>query len=176
MNKGLWDWALLAVVPLALAVTGNAAADDIKGKVKAVSAKGGQISVTVENKGVMLFRVTDGTVFSNADSIKEIHTDDLLQIDYRVEGFDNVAKAVSRVVAKLPEGVTEIETAEVESLVKTGPEAGKYLLVDSRPAGKYNESHIPTAVSIPFAELEKNPALLSAPKDRTLVFYCAGVT
>lgn len=169
-------WSVLAVVPLALALAGNVAAEEIKGKVKTVSVKAGQISLTVENKGVVLFRVTDGTTFANAGSIKEIHADDLLQVDYRVDGFDNVAKSVSKVVAKLPEGVTALETGELEALVAKGPEEGGYLLVDSRPTGKYNESHIPTAVSIPFADLEKNPALLTVPKDRVLVFYCGGVT
>lgn len=169
-------WGALAVLPLALALAGNVAAEEVKGKVKTVSIKAGQISLTVESKGVMLFRVTDGTTFANAASIKEIHADDLLQVDYRVDGFDNVAKAVAKVVAKLPEGVTAMDTRELEALVAKGTEEGGYLLIDSRPAGKYNEAHIPTAVSIPFAELEKNPALLTASKDRLLVFYCGGVT
>lgn len=168
-------WSVLAVVPLALALAGNVAADEVKGKVKTVSVKAGQISLTVENKGVVLVRVTDGTTFANAGSIKDIHADDLLQVDYRADGFDNVAKSVSKVVAKLPEGVTAMETGELEALVAKGPEEG-YLLIDSRPTGKYNESHIPTAISIPFADLEKNPALLAVPKDRVLVFYCGGVT
>ncbi len=49
------------------------------------------------------------------------------------------------------------------------------VLVDSRPKeGKYDQGHIPTAISIPDTHFEKMTNLLPAKKDTLLVFYCGG--
>jgi rhodanese-related sulfurtransferase len=56
------------------------------------------------------------------------------------------------------------------------------MLIDSRPAPRYNEGHIPGAVSIPLAELERADRAgkvhprLPAEKDTRLIFYCGGIT
>ena len=49
------------------------------------------------------------------------------------------------------------------------------LLVDARGPEEYQEVHIRNAVSIPLSKLEKDPALLKAPKDARLIFYCNGI-
>ena len=50
-------------------------------------------------------------------------------------------------------------------------------LVDSRPAARYNQSHLPGAVSIPVPMLEKKQAaLLPKDKNELIVFYCGGPT
>lgn len=66
-----------------------------------------------------------------------------------------------------------ITTAEVEQLLEAGPEKAPLLLVDARPAVKYEQGHVPGAVSIPKAMLAKN--LDQLPKDKTLIFYCGGL-
>ena len=49
------------------------------------------------------------------------------------------------------------------------------VLVDSRPKeGKYDQGHIPTAISIPDTHFEKMTNLLPAKKESLLVFYCGG--
>ena len=50
---------------------------------------------------------------------------------------------------KLPPGVGEISTSELEALVAKGPVTGQYCLIDARPAKVAAASHIPTAISIP---------------------------
>lgn len=69
-----------------------------------------------------------------------------------------------------------ISTADVERLVAMGPEKGKYLLIDARPAPRFMEGAVPTAINIPFAALEKNVDKLPQDKNALIIFYCAGVT
>jgi 3-mercaptopyruvate sulfurtransferase SseA len=49
-----------------------------------------------------------------------------------------------------------------------------FQLIDVRPAIKYEQGHVPGAISIPKPLLEKNLDKLA--KDRQLIFYCGGVT
>ena len=69
-----------------------------------------------------------------------------------------------------------ITTADMEKLVAMGPEKGKYLLVDARPAPRFMEGAIPTAVNIPFAAFDKMTEKLPKDKNALIIYYCAGVT
>ncbi|MGC1456156.1 MAG: rhodanese-like domain-containing protein [Nitrospirota bacterium] len=69
-----------------------------------------------------------------------------------------------------------ITTADMEKLVAMGPEKGKYLLVDARPAPRFMEGAIPTAVNIPFAAFDKMTEKLPKEKNALIIYYCAGVT
>ena len=93
---------------------------------------------------------------------------------YEMRGTDAYATNVQLKLAKLPAGVTEIKTPELQQLIdaKTA-----MFLVDSRPAARYNQSHLPGAVSIPVPMLEKKQAaLLPKDKNELIVFYCGGPT
>ena len=62
----------------------------------------------------------------------------------------------------------------VKSLVKIPHPAG-VVLIDSRPyKGKFMHGYIPTAISIPDSEFDKQLDLLPKDKNTTLVFYCEG--
>jgi len=65
-----------------------------------------------------------------------------------------------------------ITTAEVMAIL-AGPEAANYQLVDSRPEVKFQEGHVPGAISVPKATLEQNLDKLD--KNKTIVFYCGGL-
>jgi len=69
-----------------------------------------------------------------------------------------------------------LKTEEVEKLVAAGPENGKYLLIDCRPAPKFMEGAIPTAINIPFPAFDKNIDKLPKDKNALIVYYCAGAT
>ncbi len=69
-----------------------------------------------------------------------------------------------------------LSTADVEKLVAMGPEKGKYLLIDARPAPKFKEGAIPTAINISFTEFDKNIDKLPKDKNALIVYYCAGAT
>jgi len=48
-------------------------------------------------------------------------------------------------------------------------------IIDSRPARKYDEGHIPGAINIPDTLFDRKAGLLPQDKDRLLIFYCGGV-
>lgn len=82
----------------------------------------------------------------------------------------------------LPAGVNVIGTDALKALVDKGPEAGNYLMFDSRPATRFHAGTIPTSLMLPVAEMEKldkegkSHPLLGEDKDKLLVFWCGGPT
>jgi len=52
----------------------------------------------------------------------------------------------------------------------------KALIIDCRPAGRYNEGHIPSAINIWFAEFDKHIDKLPKDKNAPIVYYCQGPT
>lgn len=154
----------------------------VKGKVKTVVGKSNTLSIDVANQGVMVFKFNSDTVYKNAASFKDLQAGEALVVEFKVIGSENVATLLSKVVAELPAGTTLIKTDELQALVQAGPEAGKYVLVDSRPAGRYHQAHIPTSVSLPFDVMDKldkegkTSPVLPGDKDTLLVFYCGGIT
>nr|WP_240193483.1 rhodanese-like domain-containing protein [Desulfobulbus alkaliphilus] len=95
-------------------------------------------------------------------------------LTYETRGADLYATAVSPRLARLPEGVSEIKTAELEELIFSGE---PLFLADSRPPARYAQSHLPGAHSLPVPLLnEKQGEVLPEDKDIPLVFYCGGVT
>lgn len=88
-------------------------------------------------------------------------------------------KYATLVVAKPPVKVAPekmLSTADVEKLVAQGPEKGKYLLIDARPAPRFMEGAIPTAINIPFPAFEKMVGKLPKDKGALIIYYCGGVT
>ncbi|MGC8872392.1 MAG: rhodanese-like domain-containing protein [Caldimicrobium sp.] len=48
------------------------------------------------------------------------------------------------------------------------------LIVDVRPKAKYDEGHIPGAINIYMAEMDKHMNKLPKDKNALIVFYCEG--
>ena len=91
---------------------------------------------------------------------------------------DGIKTAVA-VFVKPPVKLAANETItldEVQKLVAMGPEKGKYFLFDSRPAPRFMEGAIPTAVNLPFPAFDKNVDKLPADKAALVIFYCSGKT
>jgi rhodanese-related sulfurtransferase len=88
-------------------------------------------------------------------------------------------KTATLVAVKPPVKLTAQETLsleEIQKLVAQGPEQGKYFLFDSRPAPRFMEGAIPTAVNLPFPAFDKNIDKLPADKGALVIFYCSGKT
>jgi rhodanese-related sulfurtransferase len=66
-----------------------------------------------------------------------------------------------------------IETKAVEKLVMK-PNLKPFVLVDARPAVKYQKSFIPSALSLPKAEFELKKGILPSDKRVPVIFYCGG--
>ncbi len=68
---------------------------------------------------------------------------------------------------------------DVAALVAKGPEAGRYVLVDSRPLPRVQEGTIPTAINLPFTTKGFDALAagkLPADKSKLVVFFCQGIT
>ncbi len=91
-------------------------------------------------------------------------------------------QAAKSALPQLAKGTTVITTEEVKALVDKGPEAGNYLMFDSRPASRFHSGTIPTSLMLPVAEQEKldkegkSHPMLGQDKNKLLIFWCGGPT
>ena len=142
------------------------------GTIKGISNLAKSISLEVgsgEAAKTMLIRFDDKT-----KGMQDAIQGEPSIITYTMQGDTPYATELKRKIASIPEGVAEIKTAELVALLGKDP---KVFLVDSRPAARYNQAHLPGAHSIPQAKLEKEKTkVLPADKNTPLVFYCGGVT
>lgn len=82
----------------------------------------------------------------------------------------------------MPAGVSIISTDALKALVDKGPEAGNYLLFDSRPAGRFHAATIPTSENLTDTEMAKLDqegkvaTRLGEDKNKLLIFWCGGPT
>ena len=111
-----------------------------------------------------------------SEPLREIKKGKEVRVEYtEKDGKKFATLVVAKPAIKLaPEKL--VSTADVEKLVATGAEKGKYLLVDARPTPRFMEAAIPTAINIPFPAFEKMAGKLPADKNTLIVYYCGGMT
>ncbi|MFN3505456.1 MAG: rhodanese-like domain-containing protein, partial [Caldimicrobium sp.] len=93
-----------------------------------------------------------------------------IKIVYTKKGDELYATLIS---VKPPLSVPPEKKVSVEEMKKIWEER-KALLVDARPAPKYNEGFIPGAINIPFAEMDKYLDKMPKDKEALIVTYCEG--
>ncbi|THB75400.1 MAG: rhodanese-like domain-containing protein [Desulfobulbaceae bacterium] len=143
-----------------------------KGPVVGKSNKAKTISITVgkgDTAKTMMVRFDE-----NTKGVEYAAKGEAAIIQWEQRGEDKFATVIKPKLAKLPEGVTEIQTEELYELMANGADL---FLVDARPKSRYDQAHLPGAVSIPVPKLkEKKASVLPDDKDKLLVFYCGGYT
>lgn len=142
------------------------------GPVVGKSNKAKTISITV-GKGdaakTMMVRFDDQT-----QGLEYAQKGEAAIISWEERGEEKFATVIKPKLAKLPEGVTEIKLDEVYALLENKT---PLTLVDARPLSRYDQAHIPGAISIPVAKLkDKKAEVLPDDKDKLLIFYCGGPT
>lgn len=142
------------------------------GPVAGRSNKAKTISITV-GKGAeaktMMVRFDDDT-----EGLDYAKKGEAAIIRWEQRGEDKFATVIKPKLAKLPEGVTEIKTGELYKMLQ---DHVPMVLADARPVMRYNQGHLPGAVSIPVPMLkEQKEAVLPKDKDELIVFYCGGYT
>lgn len=149
----------------------------VKGKISNISQKAKTIALTKSDNSFFLIKFTDETKVKGVESIKKLNVEEPIIVSYSVVNGENIATSLELVHATLPAGTKEIKTKELAERLKNNKDL---LVIDSRPAIKYDESHIPGSISIPYAKIVKmgddGAKLLEKYKDRQLVFYCGGST
>ena len=145
----------------------------LAGNLSSKSMKANSIQMKV-NKKLELIKFTKDTEVKNVPDIESLKGTVAMRVHYKTVGSDKVAtKIVAKPKIKVPEEQL-IKVDELAELVSQGPEKGGYTLFDSRPEGGYAKGHIPTAVSLHFAEMSDNLDKLPKDKNRLVIFYCQG--
>lgn len=144
----------------------------LKGPIAGRSNKAKTISITVGSGAAaktMMVRFDD-----NTEGLEYAKKGEAAIIRWEQRGEDKFATVIEPKLAKLPEGVTEIKTEELYKMLQ---DHVPMVLADARPAMRYNQGHLPGAVSIPVPMLkEQKEAVLPKDKDALIVFYCGGYT
>ncbi|NVO00690.1 MAG: sulfurtransferase [Geobacteraceae bacterium] len=120
--------------------------------------------------------VNDARKTGNIDLMKNnaIKKGHEIKIEFTdASGVKTATKLTVKPPVELPAAML-ISTDEVAKLVAKG---SGYYLFDSRPAIRFQDGAIPTAVNLPFPAFDKMAEkLLPADKNALVIFYCAGVS
>lgn len=143
-------------------------------KIGSISLKAEMLIIDSES-GSSLVKFNDETLLTGANSLRDLTNGQEITIQYREEGGFLVADSIDVKKQQSSTGsATSITVEELVQLVEQGSESGTFTLVDSRIESQYNEGHIPGAISIYDAKIEKQPDLLPKDKNGLLIFYCGG--
>ncbi len=140
----------------------------VSGKAKTIQVNIGAASWLISYDGST--ELVGSESFGNIPKEKEI----AVHITEK-DGILYASKVSIKQPAKVP-AEKLISTEDVSKLLEMGAEKGDFLIIDSRPAPRYHEGHIPTSISVYDAEFDKHVDSLPKNKDILLVFYCGGVT
>ncbi|MBZ0154799.1 MAG: rhodanese-like domain-containing protein [Alphaproteobacteria bacterium] len=147
----------------------------LRGTFTSVSNKANTIQVQV-GPATWLVTYDDDTKLVGADKWSKIPKEKEIGVAItQKEGALYAASVTLKPPAKIPESQL-IKVDEVAKLAALEPERGNFVLVDSRPAARYVEGHIPGAINLYDAEFDKLKDRLPKEKDKLVVFYCAGPT
>lgn len=152
-------------------IDGKKEITELKGQFLGSSYKAKLISIQVGDRVVL--------IPYDSETIGLDGVEDGANVVLRYQGVGDKRRTVSIApeLAKVPVGVTEIEPEKLMDIINNPPKEHGYLLIDCRPAAFYAESHLPSAVSIPWTESKKRKAaLLPEDKETLLIFYCLGST
>jgi predicted sulfurtransferase len=143
-----------------------------KGKVAGKSNKAKSISIVIgkgkEAKTIMV-KFDDKT--KGLEHASKGHASIIF---YEMRDGQPWATVIKPKLAKLPKGVTEINTEELTSLIAAKSD---FVLIDARPGKRYAAAHLPGAISIGTkAYKEKAASALPKDKNKLLIMYCGGPT
>lgn len=160
-------------------------ANEIYGNFEGVAFKSRSIQLKIDAATEILkfdpkaIAVVDAGQAKKPDALPEMRKGHEARIAYvEKDGVKTATKIWFKGPIKVaPEKLVRYD--DVAAMVAKGPEAGNYVLVDSRPLPRVQEGTIPTAINIPFTTkgfdaLAKQK--LPADKSKRVVFFCQGIT
>jgi len=148
--------------------------DTVAGEFQSRSGKAMSIVVNVGGDKNIVLKYTKATSVANVPNIKALKKPIPVRVSYVTKGSDLVAtKIVAKPAIKVPKKQL-MGVKELAALVAKGPQAGGFMLVDSRPPIRYNEGHIPGSMMIPFPKMPDMMGKLPKDKNKLLIFYCEG--
>jgi hypothetical protein len=124
----------------------------------------------------IVVKITDQTKLENAAAYRDLTGDNAVKIAFEEKPDGYYAQKVTvKPPLKVPANQL-LSTQEMEKLVTSGPAAGKFVLLDSRPAYRFQEERIPGAQNMPLPNFDKLTNLLPQDKAQMVIFYCQGST
>lgn len=147
----------------------------ILGDFQSYSRLAGLITVKVGPK-VQTVKYDPQTKVENAPNLKDIPIEAAVKVYYqeKPDGL-HTDKVVVKPKIKFPENQI-LSVEEMKKLVDLGPEKGKFTLLDSRPAYRFQEERLPGAINQPFPNFDQLTNLLPQDKNQLVIFYCQGFT
>lgn len=164
------------------AEVGKKDANKVRGTINTVVGMSNTISIKIPDKEMMVFKFDKETVFKNASGYKDLSAGEKVDVVFKTVGAEKVATILSKVLAELPKGSSEIKVDELKALMSKSPEDGNYLLFDTRPPSRFHQATILNSLSLPITEMEKMDKegkispYLPNDKNTLLVFWCGGIT
>jgi hypothetical protein len=148
----------------------------VRGNLFGISEKFKTVQVSVGSL-IWVIKYGDDLKLAGAEKLAAIPKEKEIAVTFT--GGEKTPYAVSLSVKQPAKVAAEklVSAEELSTLLAGGPERGKFLLIDSRPAPRYAEGHIIHAVSMPQPSFETlKDKILPKDKDILLIFYCGGVT
>jgi hypothetical protein len=147
----------------------------LRGTFETVSMKAETIQARI-GPNAWIVKFDTGTKIVGAEAINKIPRGREIAIATTEKAGTLFATSVSvKQPIKIPEEKL-VSVDEMAKLVEMGPKKGNFVLVDSRPAARYHEGHIPGAISIFDGDFDRHKHRLPKEKDTLLIFYCGGFT
>lgn len=175
MNMNRFIGRIMFSAALLLIFCGAAAAEVVKGTVKGIAAESRLFTLVIVPERLLLVSWDKLTQWQGISNSADLKVDEALTVEFRMRGDDVIASSVSRIRTPAPAGVRAITLDQL--LENPGGRDGSRatVLVDTRSTELYDAGHIPGAISVPLARLEKRSfGLLPEEKGARLVFYDEG--
>lgn len=148
----------------------------VRGNLFGISEKFKTVQVSVGSL-IWVIKYGDDLNLAGAEKLAAIPKEKEIAVTFT--GDEKTPYAVSLAVKQPARVPAEklVSADELTKLLALGPDKGKFLLIDSRPAPRYAEGHILHAISMPQPSFEKlKDTILPKEKNTLLIFYCGGVT
>ena len=152
----------------------------VRGTFDAVAFKSTSIQVRVDDSVEVIrfdpgsLEVVQGSQAEKPELLRKVRKANELRVAFVERDGIKYATRVSLMPPVNVPAEQVLDTPALERLVAAGPAKGRYTLIDSRPASRFQEGFIPTAQSLPFPSLERLAPQLPRDKGRLLVFYGTG--
>lgn len=147
----------------------SAAPSELRGNVVSVSLKAGLLQIDTGKVWDVKFDENTKVVNWN-QPLNKLSRGAPIKVVYTQKGPELYATLIS---VKPPLSVPQEKIVLLDEMKKIWEEKSA-LIVDARPAPKYFEGHIPGAINIPFAEMDKHLDKLPQDKNALIVTYCEG--
>jgi rhodanese-related sulfurtransferase len=143
------------------------------GVLENISRQAGYIQVRA-GESIHIFKADERTRLENANSPVNLLQNIGNPVSVRYSDDQSIPWAAEITVKpkiELPDD-ERIKGKDMLGLVKRGPIVENYTLVDVRPEEMFNSGHIPTAISIDEADMDRQVQRLPRDKGSLLIFYC----